>query len=397
MRIAIIADAYPPMQSSAAVMLQDLAIEFLAQGHDPVVIIPAPDIRDPVVRTNIKGVEILQVLCPPTKDINYFQRTICELYMPFAMKRRLNKSGFLSNKLDGIVWYSPSIFHGPLIRALKNLHHCKSYLILRDIFPEWAADLGIMRRGLPYHFFKLIERFQYSVADTIGVQTPANLQYFQRNQSMATCQVEVLHNWLSVSESKRCTISLNDSSLAGRRLFVYAGNMGRAQDIAPFFEVIATLDQLRDDIGFVFVGRGSEVESLSVEIIDRNLSNVLIFDEIQHSEMPGLFAQCDFGMVFLDSRHKTHNIPGKFISYMHYGLPVLACINEGNDLFDIINAESLGRVFFGVDTERVVSAVLEMAGDLNYLNEIPDNCRILAKNIYSSSLAVKQITTSLVE
>ena len=94
MRIAIVADAYPPMQSSAAVMLQDIAIEFRAQGHEPVVIIPAPDIRDSVVRSIIKGIEVLRVPCPPTKDINYFQRTLCELYMPFAMKRRLNKSAF---------------------------------------------------------------------------------------------------------------------------------------------------------------------------------------------------------------------------------------------------------------------------------------------------------------
>lgn len=397
MRIAIVADAYPPMQSSAAVMLQDIAIEFRAQGHEPVVIIPAPDITDSVVRSIINGIEVLRVRCPSTKDINYFQRTLCELYMPFAMKQLLNKSDFLSVRLDGIVWYSPSIFHGPLIRALKKSHHCKSYLILRDIFPEWAADLGIMRRGITYRFFKAIERFQYSLADTIGVQTPANLQYFHKNQSIAPCQVEVLHNWLSVSESKECTISLSDCSLAGRKLFVYAGNMGKAQDIAPFFEVIATLDQLRDDVGFVFVGRGSEVESLSAEIIDRNLSNVLIFDEIHHSEIPGLYAQCDFGMVFLDSRHKTHNIPGKFISYMHYGLPVLACINEGNDLFDIINSESLGRVFFGVEAERVVSAVLEMVDDPNYVTEIPDNCRILAKDMYSSTIAVKQIAASLAE
>ena len=397
MRIAIVADAYPPMQSSAAVMLQDMAVEFRSQGHEPIVIISAPDIGDSVVRSIINGVEVLRVPCPPTKDINYFQRTFCELYMPFAMKRLLNKSDFLSVRLDGMVWYSPSIFHGPLIKALKKSHHCKSYLILRDIFPEWAADLGIMRRGITYRFFKAIERFQYSLADTIGVQTSANLQYIHKNQSIAPCQVEVLHNWLSVSDSKECTISLSNCSLAGRKLFVYAGNMGKAQDIAPFFEVIATLDQLRDDVGFVFVGRGSEVESLSAQIIDRNLSNVLIFDEIQHSEIPGLYAQCNFGMVFLDSRHKTHNIPGKFISYMHYGLPVLACINQGNDLFDIINSKCLGRVFFGVEVKRVVSAVLEMVDDPNYVTKIPDNCRILAKDMYSSTIAVKQITTSLVE
>ena len=397
MRIAIVADAYPPMQSSAAVMLQDIAIEFRAQGHEPVVIIPAPDISDSVVRSIINGIEVLRVRCPPTKDINYFQRTLCELYMPFAMRRRLNKSEFLSVRLDGIVWYSPSIFHGPLIRALKKSHHCKSYLVLRDIFPEWAADLGIMRRGLPYRFFKAIERFQYSVADTIGVQTPANLQYFDKNKSIAPCNVEVLHNWLSVSEATECTISLSDCSLAGRKLFVYAGNMGKAQDITSFFEIIATLDQSRDDVGFVFVGRGSEVASLSNEIIDRKLSNVLIFDEIQHSEIPGLFAQCDFGMVFLDSRHKTHNIPGKFVAYMHYGLPVLACLNEGNDLFDIINSKSLGRAFFGIDTGSVLSAVFEMLDDPNYVTEIPDSCRTLAKEMYSSTTAVKQITTSLVK
>jgi glycosyltransferase involved in cell wall biosynthesis len=397
MRIAIVADAYPPLQSSAAVMLQDIAIEFRAQGNEPVVIIPAPYINDSVDRSIINGVEVLRVRCPPTKDINYFQRTLSELYMPFAMNRRLNESEFLSVKLDGIVWYSPSIFHGPLIRALKKSHHCKSYLILRDIFPEWAADLGIMRRGLAYRFFKAIERFQYSVADTIGVQTPANLQYFDKNRSIAPCQVEVLHNWLSVSKATKCTISLSDCSLAGRKLFVYAGNMGKAQNITPFFDVIATLNQSRDDVGFVFVGRGSEVELLSNEIIDRRLNNVLIFDEIQHSEIPSLYAQCDFGMVFLDPLHKTHNIPGKFISYMHYGLPVLACLNEGNDLFETINSENLGRAFFGVDTERVGSAVLEMVDDPNYGTKIPDDCRTFAKDMYSSTTAVKQIIASLVE
>jgi glycosyltransferase involved in cell wall biosynthesis len=254
-----------------------------------------------------------------------------------------------------------------------------------------------MRRGLAYRFFKAIERFQYSVADTIGVQTPANLQYFDKNRSIAPCQVEVLYNWLSVLEATECTISLSDCCLAGRKLFVYAGNMGKAQNIAPFFDVIATLNQSRDDVGFVFVGRGSEVELLSNEIIDRKLNNVLIFDEIQHSEIPSLYAQCDFGMVFLDPRHKTHNIPGKFISYMHYGLPVLACLNEGNDLFEIINSESLGRAFFDVDTERVSAAVLEMVDDPNYVTKIPDDCRIFAKDMYSSTIAVKQITASLVE
>ena len=248
MRIAIVTDAYAPMQSSAAVMLQDLADELRAQGHEPVVIIPDHVVRGSVVKAVVKGVEVLRVPCPRTKDINYLQRTLSEFYMPFVMRRRLNKSEFLLTKLDGIVWYSPSIFHGPLIKALKKAHHCKSYLILRDIFPQWAVDLGIMKRGVIYLFFKIIEKYQYSIADAIGVQTPSNLQYFSRNQPRIPCQVEVLFNWMSLSNSKKnyCTISLSDCALAGRKLFIYAGNMGKAQDIGPFFKVYCSLGSSKE-------------------------------------------------------------------------------------------------------------------------------------------------------
>ncbi|MDD2878988.1 MAG: hypothetical protein PHQ58_00995 [Rhodoferax sp.] len=48
-------------------------------------------------------------------------------------------------------------------------------------------------------------------------------------------------------------------------------------------------------------------------------------------------------MAALDPRHKTHNIPGKFLSYMQSGLPVLATINAGNDLADVIQTERVGR------------------------------------------------------
>ncbi len=397
MKIAIVADAYPPMQSSAAVMLEDLAIEFVAQGHDPVVIIPDSGISASVELSVVNGIKIYRVLCPPTKDLNYFQRTLSELYMPFAMRRNLKKGNFMSAKFDGIVWYSPSIFHAPLIKSLKKANNCKSYLILRDIFPEWAADLGIMRRGLIYRFFKIIERFQYSVADTIGVQSHSNLHYFQNDKSLTNSEVEVLNNWLSISDPPAVSsISLDKSALSGRKLFVYAGNMGKAQNIKPFFEVISILDNTRHDIGFIFVGRGSEVENLRKEIISRNLSNVIIFDEIKHDEIPSLYAQCDFGMVFLDSRHKTHNIPGKFISYMHYGLPVLACINEGNDLMDTINSEGLGFSFVGCETAIVSSAINKMVSSSDYEKKIPNRCRALAAKNFTSSAAVKKITASLI-
>ena len=395
MRIGLIADCYTPMRTSAAIMLEDLAVEFQNQGHTPIVIVPDANLDTPLVNELEKGVQVLRVKVPRIKDIGYVRRTLSELYMPFAILRRLRQSGFLNLSLDGVVWYSPSIFHGPLVSGLKKVNGCKGYLILRDIFPEWAVDVGIMSRGVPYKFFKAVESYQYSLADTIGVQSPSNTNYFNKWTTREHRRIEVLHNWLGVSENIGCSISIDNGLLAGRKIFVYAGNMGVAQGMDGILDIIERLDLSRDDIGFLFLGRGSEVKALRQDAAERSLSNMLVLDEIPHKEIPGLYAQCHFGLVFLDSRHQTHNIPGKFISYMKSGLPVLACINDGNDLFELIEMNQVGRAYVGICPDRVFSGITELVDSLCDDLDAPKKCQTLASALFSSKAAVKQIVDGL--
>ena len=188
--------------------------------------------------------------------------------MPFAMWRQFRKSPLCDEKWDGIVWYSPSIFHGPLVSVLRKNCNCKSYLIIRDIFPEWAADMGLMRRGIAYQFFNAIARYQYSVADVIGVQTVGNLHYFKRWKLKPGRSLEVLQNWLASPAQKQCSIRINDTSLNGRKILVYAGNMGVAQGMDILLDLAGRLRD-RIDIGLLFVGRGSEVYRLKALAAER--------------------------------------------------------------------------------------------------------------------------------
>ena len=53
--------------------------------------------------------------------------------------------------------------------------------LIRDIFPQWAVDLGLIsHNSVPYYFFKLVEKNLYSTADIIGTQTLANMPYFKK-------------------------------------------------------------------------------------------------------------------------------------------------------------------------------------------------------------------------
>ncbi len=394
MRIALIADAYPPMRSSGAVQLRDLSKEFFRQGFLTTVLIPSAELEVPWLLEEMNGVQVLRLKAPKTKDIDYVRRTVGEFLMPFMMLHNLRKSPLANVKWDGVVWYSPTIFLGPIVSVLKKASKCRSYLIIRDIFPEWAVDMGLLSRGLAYGFFKAVERYQYSVANVIGVQTLANLSYFDHLMQRDKQRVEVLQNWLADEPDTGCSIVVGEGSLAGRKIFVYAGNMGVAQGIDVLLDLAEKL-QGRKDIGFLFVGRGHDAERLQRKAKTSRLNNVAFYNEIDPKEIPGLYAQCHIGLVALDPRHKTHNIPGKFLSYMQCGLPVLATINPGNDLETLINTERVGRVCSNSSVDTLQRQAEELINAIAVDPEISSRCKSLSARLFSPEIAVNQIISAL--
>jgi glycosyltransferase involved in cell wall biosynthesis len=356
--------------------------------------LPAADQTQPWRLDTIDGVEVARLKAPRTKDLGYVRRTLAEAVMPFAMGWEWRRSPLLHRPCDGVVWYSPSIFHGPLVKALKRHHGCKAYLIIRDIFPEWAVDMGLMSRGLPYRLFDAVARYQYSVADVIGVQTPGNQVYFSEWQRQPGRRLEVLQNWLAPPASARCPIRLNETPLAGRKIFVYAGNMGIAQGMDIVLD-LATRLQTRSDVGFVFVGRGSDAARLQRLAATRELANVLFFDEIDPDEIPDLYAQCTAGIVALDSRHRSHNIPGKFLTYMQSGLPVLANVNPGNDLAQSIRQEQVGQVCESDALDELLQLTATLLTQIDTDPALPTRCRQLFEREFAVAGAVRQIVASL--
>jgi glycosyltransferase involved in cell wall biosynthesis len=159
----------------------------------------------------------------------------------------------------------------------------------------------------------------------------------------------------------------------------------------------------RTDIGFLFVGRGSDAQRLRADADKRGLDNVAFFDEIDPTEIAGLYAQCHVGIVALDPRHKTHNIPGKFLSYMQAGLPVLASINPGNDLVGMIESEGVGRVCTDQSVDTLQGLALELVDELVAVRgtqiaknaEVSKRCKALSARLFSPETAVRQIVAAL--
>lgn len=394
MKLLIVADVYVPSRISAAIELRDLATEMVAQGHDVTVLAPLAGGARAFAVEQDERVRVVRIRAPKTKDVHLIRRALAEIYLPFALLRGMRLSGLVNERWDGIVWYSPTIFLGPVAKRVKRRNQCKGYLIVRDLFPDWAVDAGVMRKGVAYRFFKTVERFQYRIANVIGVQTPANVALVTRD-APAGAQVEVLYNWMRDANFIEPETGRFDlGNLEGRTIFAYAGNMGKAQDMDAFLELAARLLN-RADIGFLFVGRGSEVARLQQSADQRGLSNVLFMPEIDSALVPALLQQCHVGIVALDPRHKTHNIPGKFMSYARNGLPVLARINSGNDLAGVIRDNGVGCAVEGDSAAELQEAAERLADHPKARIEMGKAGRQLADRLFSPAAAVRQIVDRL--
>lgn len=393
MKIALISVHYPPEKTSCAIQMRDLAKELLKNGHDPIVIVPTEKTDKLNYVEPNSDIKIFRIPTFKINNIGNIRRAFNEILLPFCMISGIKKKKIPIKSIDAVVWYSPTIFFGPLIKYIKRSSNCSSYLILRDIFPEWALDLGILKKSFAYYFLKMIANYQYSLADIIGVQTYSNLKYFN-NFSNKSKQIEVLNNWLSPTIEKKSSISISETKLRGRKIFVYIGNMGIAQGIEILIELAESLKKSKN-IGFLFIGRGSKLNELKNFVKNKNLDNVMFFDEIDPDEISDLLKMCHVGLVALDPLHKSHNIPGKFVAYMQSGLPVLARINLDTDLQKIIERENLGLVYNGdkiINFKNLAEKLIE--NDEN-LKSISERCYLISKKMFSSNSAAEQIILSL--
>jgi glycosyltransferase involved in cell wall biosynthesis len=254
--------------------------------------------------------------------------------------------------------------------------------------------MGLMGKGPPYWFFKWIENGQYAVADTIGVQCQANMPYLKSWPTGSGRTLEVLENWLSPALPGPCRIEVNATKLAARTIFVYTGNMGIAQGM-DLFLALAKRMRSCEHVGFLFVGRGSEAGRLAAEVEREGLDNVLFHGEIEPDEIPGLLAQCHFGLLALDPRHKSHNVPGKFLSYMQAGLPVLARVNPGNDLVAMIAEHGVGRVCTGNDAAELERLAHELVAELPQHAAASQRAKDLWSRRFSTASAVRQVVQSV--
>jgi glycosyltransferase involved in cell wall biosynthesis len=396
MRLLLIVDCYLPSHKSSAKQIHDLGVEFRREGHNITVLTTTHEMAPSFEVSVEDGLRVARVKTRQIKGASKPFRGLNEVCLSAIVWRKAGR--FLEdNPADLIIFYSPTIFWGSLVRRLKSLWHCPAYLILRDIFPEWAVNVGVLRRGLIYRFFRRKEIEQYDTADVIAVQSQGDLNYFERNFAHRPYRLKVLYNWAAVQESGLPrTEYRRQLGLGNKIVFFYGGNLGVAQDVDNIVQLASSLAG-HPQIHFLIVGEGSEVGRLRKSIAEENLHNIQLLPPVDQCRYISMVSEFDVGLISLDRRLTNHNIPGKVLGYLYWGLPILASINPGNNLFNLLERSQAGFCFANGENDKLRAAALQLASDSQLRARMGKNGPRLLETTFSVEAAARQILQHLTQ
>lgn len=250
--------------------------------------------------------------------------------------------------------------------------------------------MGLLTRfGIAYWYFRYQEFRRYRVSDVIGVQSLANLTYFSGLPARVRSKTEVLLNWTNVRPPSAPTGAWRRKfGVEGKVVFVYGGVLGLPQDVDNLVRLAAAMRNERDAY-FLLVGEGSEADRIRREIEGRGLTNIVVHPAVSQEEYMEIVSESDVGLITLRRDLKTHNFPGKMLSYMQAGKPILASINPGNDLGEIAMDSGSGYACSNGDDALLHRYARELTRDSNLRRRMGENARKLLADKFDVSVAVR--------
>lgn len=340
MNVLFLAISFPDLEAGANIY-GDLAIELATQGHDVHVaaLLERKNGRISHGATQ-RGVHVLRVASGDLFNVGFVRKGLTMLALEGDFRRAI-RGAWPDVHFDLIVYPTPPITLVGLVEELKREHRCATYLILRDIFPQNAVDVGVMRRGIVYQYFRHIERRLYAVSDRIGCMSLANMRWVCED-GVPDWKVELLPNWRRIrSEPLGGPNFRKQWGLDGKFVAVFGGVIGIAQELDFLLEV-ARDSQDQKDIVFVLIGEGNQKGRLQRLARGMKLANVQFRDRVSSDDFSRLLQQVDVGLINLNRNFTIPNYPSKVLDYFEAELPVLAALDQATDFGKMLDDSGSG-------------------------------------------------------
>lgn len=329
----------------------DLMREFVSHGHEVVLVSPLE--RKFRKRTEVLSEGSLHLIRCETGDlfgVGKLKKALSQSLIPYQYERAIRdfceNEAFKEKTFDLILYSTPPISLGKVVKKLKKNTGAFTYLMLKDIFPQNAVDIDLLSPLMANLLFRRAEKALYQVSDFIGCMSPANVSYLLEHNELSPKKVGLCPNSIFIGDWKEPQANRRELSKKygfdeEKVLFLYGGNLGLPQNI-PF--IIRCIEEMKKEteIHFIICGDGSEFTKFQTYFKEKKPSNLTLIQSLPKKAYDALVSISDVGMIFLDYRFTIPNFPSRLLSYLEAGLPVLVCTDEATDMGKIAEENKFG-------------------------------------------------------
>jgi len=349
--------------------INDLVSEFVARGHEVVVLTGYPNYPDgrvfpsfsraPGDFARLAGSTVVRV---PLVARGSGGLRLMLNYLSFALSASLLGAWKLrGERFDAIFVFEPSpITVGIPAVLLRRLKKAPLAFWVLDLWPETLEAIGVVRSRALLRLVGGLVSFIYNRCDLVLAQSRSFIPQIEARCTERT-RVAYFPSWAeSVYDMNGAIPAREVPARAGVFNVMFAGNIGDAQD---FPAILDAAEKLKDNPGvrWLIVGDGRVAGWVREQIAQRGLrDNVVMVGRFPVERMPSFYKHADALLVSLKPEPIfSLTIPGKVQSYLAAGIPIVAMLNgEGAR---VIEQASAGLVCAAGDSAGLAGAVSRLA------------------------------------
>lgn len=348
MKILFLTLAYPE-GGAVRNLYVDLMNEFKDRGDDVYVICQREKRYDKETEINNEyGIQVLRVRTGNVTKTGFLEKGISTLLIERQFIKAA-KEYFKEIKFDLILYSTPPITFVKVVEYFKKRDGSKTYLLLKDIFPQNAVDLGMIKeKSLIRYYFRNKEKSLYQISDNIGCMSKANVNYvINHNAEVSSSKIEVCPNSIkpvdipSHSLKEKENIRIKYKIPKDSVVYIYGGNLGKPQGVDFLIDILDSIKDLKN-LYFLIIGSGTEFDKIKKQITLSNQINVRLEQFMPKNEFDEILSVSDVGLVFLDKRFTIPNFPSRINSYLEFGIPILAATDVNTDVKDMLYEAKCG-------------------------------------------------------